>query len=101
MQTDAVAPLGHALRHLASEFNEITFKRRELAGNAIRDKSLQQQVKAAILGFEFFFKGDISHTLATAASRQQALTSALRHRGSSYSRPSEDRQRDRHERPRS
>ena len=53
------------------------------------------------MGFESFFKEDISHTLATAASRQQALPSALRHRGSSYSRPSEDRQRDRHERPRS
>ena len=103
MQTDAVVPLGHALRYLASGFNEITFKRRELAANAIRDKSLQQQVKAATLGFESFFKEDLSHTLATAASRQQqqALTSALRHRGSSYSRPSEDRQRDRHERPRS
>ena len=104
IQTDAVAPLGHAFRYLASGFNDITFKRRELAANSIRDKALQQQVKSAALGFETYLKEDISQALSTAASRQQqqALTSALRQRRSGYSnRPAEDRQRERRDRPRS
>ena len=86
MQTDAVAPLGHALRYLASGFNDLSFKRRELAAAQIRDKALQQQVKSATLGLETFFKDNITQALTTATSRQQqqALTSALR-RGSSYS----------------
>ena len=104
IQTDAVAPLGHALRFLASGVNEITFKRRELAATSIRHNALQQQVKSAALGFETFFKDDISQVLSTAASRQQqqALTSALHQRGSGYSnRPVEERQCERRDRPRS
>ena len=101
MQTDAVAPLGHALRYLASGFNDISFKRRDLAAAQINNKGLQQQVKAATLGLDTFFKEDINQALTTAASQQQqqALTSALR-RGSSY-RQSDDRQRERRDRSRS
>ena len=84
VQTDAVAPLGHSLRFLASGFNDISFRRRDLAISGITDKALQMQVKAALLGMEHFFKEDISPALAVFASRQQqsALTSALRQRGS-------------------
>ena len=94
IQTDAVAPLGHSLRFLASGFNNISFRRRDLAVSGIRDKALQMQVKAAPLGMEQFFKEDISPALAVSASRQQqsALTSALRHKGSApyHNRPADD-----------
>ena len=96
-QTDAVAPLGHSLRFLASGFNDISFRRRDLAISGIRDKALQMQVKAALLGMEQLFKEDISPALAVFASRQQqsALTSALRQRGSVpyNNRPADDHRR--------
>ena len=103
MQTDAFVPLGHALRYLASGFNEVTFKRREMAAAQIRDKGLQQQVKAAALGFDTFFKDDITPALTTAVNRQQqqALTSALRRGGLYTGRHSHDRQRERRDRSRS
>ena len=96
IQSDAAAPLGHALRYLSCSFNELSFKRHEVAATTIKDKAVQQQVRSATLGFESFFKEYISPALAILANRQQqdTLTSALR-QGNVARTPRRDR--DRHQ----
>ena len=82
VQSEALAPIGHAMRFLASGFNDITFKRRDPVVTGIRDPVLQQQVKNAPLGMDQFFRYDVSSAIASATNRQQqnALTAAIRHK---------------------
>ena len=70
IQSDAMAPVGHALRFLAAGFNDLAIKRRELVANAVKDKRLQSQLRSYPLGFDSFYKEDVSGLLTAAATRQ-------------------------------
>ena len=63
VQSEALAPIGHAMRFLASGFNDITFKRRDPVVTGIIDPVLQQQVKNAPLGMDQFYRYDVSSAI--------------------------------------
>ena len=77
---EALGPVGHSLRFLASGFNDTAYKWKEAAASAVKDTILQQQIRAKPLGFTSFFKDNPDQMIAAAATRQQqrALTSAIR-----------------------
>ena len=80
IQSDAMPPVGHALRFLAAGFIDLAIKRRELVANAVKDKLLQSQLRSCPLGFDSFYKEDVSGLLTAAVTRQTqySLTSAIR-----------------------
>ena len=53
VQSDALAPIGHTMRFLASSFNDIMFRHPDAVVADIWDSVLQQQVENAQLGMEF------------------------------------------------
>ena len=77
---EALRPVGHSLRFLASGFNVTAYKRKEAAASAVKDTILQQQIRAKALVFTSFFNDNPDQMIAAAATRQQqrALTSAIR-----------------------
>ena len=101
VQSEALAPIGRAMRFLASGFNDITFRRHDAVVTGIRDPVLQQQVKNAPLGMDQFFRHDVSSAIASATDRQQqnALTAALRHKPASTGRRREQDRRPRSRSP--
>ena len=54
IQSDAMGPVGHALRFLAAGINDLAIKRRESVANAVQDKLLQSQLHNCPLGFDSF-----------------------------------------------
>ena len=45
VQSEALAPIDHTLRFLASGFNDLSFQRRDAAVSGINDQVRQQQIK--------------------------------------------------------
>ena len=92
IQEETLAPVGHGFK--AGGYDD---KRRDALAQAVRDRILQQQLKFTPLGFDSFFKEDISTILQTATARQQALTSAIR--GGRTAAPASSRSHDRSRSP--
>ena len=63
IQNEALAPVGHALRFLASNYNDLAIRRKDMAIYHVKDAILQQQLKTQQLGFSSFFKEDVSALL--------------------------------------
>ena len=85
LQAEALAPMGHAMRFLASGYNELSFKRRDAVVAVVKDPVLQQRIKH--LGIDTFFREDMTRDIDSALNRQQqnALTAAIRHKPASSS----------------
>ena len=66
IQSDTMA----SVCFLAAGFNDLAIKRRELVANAVKDTLLQSQLRSCPLGFDSFYKEDVSGLLTAAATRQ-------------------------------
>ena len=77
MTQAATHPLGHALRLLASRFNDLSQKRRNHLAGSTADKVLAQQIKQTPLGFDSLLDASLQPAIdASATRRQQDLLSA-------------------------
>ena len=73
-------PLGHALRIIASKFNDIANQRRAALASTTNDQVLAQQIRATPLGFDSLLANSLQPAIQVSSSRRQQdlLMAALR-----------------------
>jgi hypothetical protein len=71
LKEKATVPLAHALRLLASEFNEIAFKRCENAAASVPDERLKKELRRLKPGFDTVFEEPIVEKVEAAENRSQ------------------------------
>ena len=73
-------PLGHALRIIASKFNDIANQRRAALASTTNDQVLAQQIRATPLGFDSLLANSLQPAIQASSSRRQQdlLMAALR-----------------------